>query len=137
MSFILVWVIQLVAFFAIVTSVASALSRYSKSASKPAGRTDHSEMDAPKQQVDKLKRNEQRPARKNNRPVREDKYTRTPRARDRVRETHKPMIKEVSTLKDPYRTKEKKVSTTFSRKRLKQAIVYKEILDKPMSMRDE
>jgi len=136
MSFIIVWVIQLVLFFAIVSSVASALSRYTKSASKQSG-TDPSEMDVPKQQADTFNRNEPRPAKKNNRPVREDKYTRTPRARDRVRETHKPMIKEVSTIKDPYRTKEKKVSTSFSRKRLKQAIVYKEILDKPVSMRDE
>ena len=137
MPFIIVWVIQLVVFFAIVTSVASALSRYTKSASNKAGRTDPSEMDAPKQQADTLKRNEQRPVRKNNRPVREDKYTRTPRARDRIRETHKPMIKEVATIKDPYRTKEKKVSTSFGRKRLKQAVIYKEILDKPVSMRDE
>ncbi|MER2064550.1 MAG: hypothetical protein ABS873_07840, partial [Alkalibacterium sp.] len=86
---------------------------------------------------DAPRRNEQKPEKKSNRPEREAKYTRTPRARDRIRESHKPMIKDVVTIKDPYRTKEKKVSTSFSNKRLKEAVVYKEILDKPVSMRDD
>lgn len=141
MPFLIVWVIQLFIFFAIVSSVASFFSKATKSAKNQAHRADPSQMDTPIHQVqepaEKERRNEKKHVRKNNRPVREDKYTRTPRARDAMRQQNKEIIKDVVTIKDPYETKKKKVSTSFKHKRLKQAIVYKEILDKPLSMRDE
>ncbi|SFC26547.1 hypothetical protein SAMN04488102_104171 [Alkalibacterium subtropicum] len=137
MSFIIIWIIQLLVFFAIVSSIATIFSRITKNASRQVPRNDPSEMEVPKQRVETIRRNEKKPEKKSNRPERESKYTRTPRARDKVRESHKPLIKEVTTIEDPYRTKEKKVSPSFNRKRLKEAIVYKEILDKPVSMRDD
>ncbi|GEK88332.1 hypothetical protein SAMN04488100_10643 [Alkalibacterium putridalgicola] len=137
MPFVFAWIIQLLIFFAIVSSVAGFFTRLTKNASNQK-RTDYQgEVKAPIDSAEPPRRNEKRTKQKSNRPVREEKYTRTPRARDTVRETHKPMIKDVVTIKDPYRTKEKKVSTSFNRDRLKEAIVYKEILDKPVSMRDD
>ena len=137
MPFVFAWIIQLFIFFAIVSSVATFFTKTVKKSSSQSHTYDHSEVEAPAQSEMAVRRNEKKTEKKSNRPVREEKYTRTPRARDKVRESHKPMIKDVATIKDPYRTKEKKVSTSFSKKRLKQAVVYKEILDKPVSMRDD
>ncbi|OJF91593.1 hypothetical protein [Alkalibacterium sp. 20] len=138
MPFVFVWLIQLFIFFAIVTSVASFLTKATKRVNTQANRTDPSKMDAPMHEVETTKRNEQKPAKTNNRPVREDRYTRTPRVRDTIREKNKSIIKDVVTIEDPYRAADKKVVTTlFNRKSLKQAVIYKEILDKPVSMRDE
>ncbi|MFO8068731.1 MAG: hypothetical protein R6U02_01945 [Alkalibacterium sp.] len=138
MDLLFVWLIQLFIFFIIVTSVASLLTKVTKRANTQEKRIDPSKMDAPLREVETTKRNEQKPATKNKRPVREDRYTRTPRARDSIRQQNKEMIKDVVTIKDPYQATENKVvSTLLSKKRLKQAIIYKEILDKPVSMRDE
>lgn len=137
MPFVFVWIIQLFIFFAIVSSIATFFTKFTKNASNQKHTHDHSEVEAPVQSTETIRRNEKKAERRSNRPVREERYTRTPRARDKVRETHKPMIKDVVTIDDPYRTKEKKVSTSFSKKRLKEAVVYKEILDKPVSMRDD
>ncbi|WP_423189927.1 hypothetical protein ACO1PF_03265 [Alkalibacterium sp. f15] len=138
MPFIFVWLIQLFIFFAIVSSVASFLTKATKRVNTQANRTDPSKMEVPIHKVETTKRNEQKPVKTNNRPVREERYTRTPRVRDTIRQKNKPMIKDVVTIEDPYRAAEKKViSTLFNRKSLKQAVIYKEILDKPISMRDE
>ncbi|WP_368645148.1 hypothetical protein AB4027_09485 [Alkalibacterium putridalgicola] len=137
MPFVFVWIIQLFIFFAIVSSIATFFTKFTKNASNQRHTNDRSEVEAPVQSTETVRRNEKKTERISNRPVREERYTRTPRARDKVRETHRPMIKDVVTIDDPYRAKEKKVSTSFSKKRLKEAIVYKEILEKPVSMRDD
>ena len=137
MPFLFGWLIQLFIFFAIVSSIASFFSKATKSGRTQGNHTDPSKMDVSKPQAKTEKRNEQKPVKKNNRPVREERYTRTPRARDTIRQQNKTIIKDIVTIKDPYRVEDKKTSTSFDRKRLKQAIIYKEILDKPVSMRDE
>jgi len=119
MSFLFDWLIQLFVFFAIVTSIASFFSKVVKSGKTSATRTDPSKMEVPIPRAEKVKRNEQKPVKKNNRPVREERYTRTPRVRDTISQKNKQLIKDVVTIEDPYRTKEKKISTTFSKKTFK------------------
>lgn len=137
MPLIIGWIIQLIIFFTVVSSIASFFSKSTKNKTKQKKVNDPSEVEAPKRKNKNVKRNEQPQKNKEKRSQREKKYTRTPRARDRVRESYEPIIKDVVTIDNPYSTKEKNTSATFNKKKLKVAVIHKEILDKPVSMRDD
>ncbi|GEK90429.1 hypothetical protein [Alkalibacterium kapii] len=137
MPLIFGWIIQLIVFFAIVSSIAGFFSKATKNATKQRNVSDPSEVEAPRKTNEKIRRNEKHSREKSERLKDVSKYTRTKRARDRVRESYKPMIKEVVTIEDPYRAKKADHSPAFDKKKLKSAVIYKEILDKPVSMRDD
>ncbi|MDN6294091.1 MAG: hypothetical protein L0J40_05595, partial [Alkalibacterium sp.] len=107
MPLIIGWIIQLIVFFTVVSSIASFFSKSTKNKTKQKKVNDPSEVEAPKRKNKNVKRNEQPQKNKEKRSQREKKYTRTPRARDRVRESYEPIIKDVVTIDNPYSTKEK------------------------------
>ncbi|MCC5896273.1 MAG: hypothetical protein JJU16_12500 [Alkalibacterium sp.] len=131
MNFLIVWIIQLFVFFLIVSSVASLFVKSTKANAK----SQHERLAG--DDVEAEKRNAPKKSKKNNRPIREQRAKREQYQRYDRKKPEQNMIQGVVTLSSSKKTKKKNTSVTFNKQNLKQAIVYKEILDKPIALRDE
>lgn len=131
MGFLIVWIVQLFIFFVIVSSVASLFSKSAKkTAQNPEARESSDEIEAPKRNLPKEKR-------QNSRPGRAQRERRPERERYDRRKNSEPIIKDVVSLSSSKKRKKRpRSATAFDKRQLKQAIIYKEILDKPLSIRD-
>lgn len=130
MNFLIVWIVQLIVFFLIVTSIASLFMKSTKANARNAhGKLAGDEVEAPK-------RNAPKTSKKNNRPVREQRQKREQYQRYDRKNPEQNMIQGVVTLSSSKKAEKKSTSVSFNKRNLKQAIVYKEILDKPVALRD-
>ncbi|SDK67231.1 hypothetical protein [Alkalibacterium thalassium] len=131
MGFLIVWIVQLFIFFVIVSSVASLFSKTAKkTAQNPEARESSDKIEA-------SKRNLLNEKRQNSRPGRVQRERRPERERYDRRKNSEPIIKDVVSLSSSKnRKKRPRSATDFDKRQLKQAIIYKEILDKPLSLRE-
>lgn len=134
MNFLIVWIVQLLVFFVIVSSVASLFtkSKANTNTKTHQARQAGDEVEAPKRNVPKKTQTKQ-----NNRPVRAQREKREQYQRfDRTKPATN-MIQEVVSLSSSKKGENKSTSVSFNKRNLKQAFVYKEILDKPISLRED
>lgn len=131
MGFLIVWIVQLFIFFVIVSSVASLFSKTAKkTAQNPEARESSDKIEASKRNLPNEKR-------QNSRPGRVQRERRPERERYDRRKNSEPIIKDVVSLSSSKnRKKRPRSATAFDKRQLKQAIIYKEILDKPLSLRE-
>lgn len=131
MGFLIVWIVQLFIFFVIVSSVASLfLKTTKKTAQNPEARESSDKIEASKRNLPNEKR-------QNSRPGRVQRERRPERERYDRRKNSEPIIKDVVSLSSSKnRKKRPRSATDFDKRQLKQAIIYKEILDKPLSLRE-
>lgn len=140
MNFYFSFIIQLFIFFLIVTSIAGLFTKnQKKTPHSKSGQGGNSVEMYPSQKVkDKeVKRNAQKKTQPTNRPTRTQREKRERYERyDRNKISESP-IKGVVNLSSSVQKKKKRTpAVTFNKSKLKEAIIYKEILDKPLSMRD-
>lgn len=131
MNFLIVWIIQLLVFFLIVSSLASLFVKSTKANAKNAHeRLAGDDVEAPK-------RNAPKQNKATNRPVREQRAKREQYQRYDRKKPEQNMIQGVVSLSSKEKAEKKSTSVTFNRQNLKQAIIYKEILDKPIALRED
>lgn len=137
------FIIQLFIFFLIVTSVAGLFTK--SQTKRPANQEGNNAGDSvekyPSQEVEdkEFKRNakKQEPSQPTKRPTRTQRERRERYERYQRNKDSSPIIKDVVTLSSSNKKKKKHNSTiNFDKKKLKEAVIYKEILDKPLSLRD-
>ncbi|GAA0480347.1 hypothetical protein IRB23SM22_10240 [Alkalibacterium sp. s-m-22] len=131
MEFLIVWIVQLFIFFVIVSGLASLFSKTAKkTAQNPEARESSDKIEA-------SKRNSPNEKRQNSRSGRVQRERRPDRERYDRRKNSEPIIKDVVSLSSSKnRKKRPRSATDFDKRQLKQAIIYKEILDKPLSLRE-
>lgn len=140
MNFYFSFIIQLFIFFLIVTSVAGVFTKYQKKSRHPHdGQAGDSVEKYPSQDIEdkEFKRNAKKQEKTANRPTRTQREKRERYERYQRNKSSEPIIKDVVNLSTSVNKKKKRTgAVSFNKKKLKEAVIYKEILDKPVSMRD-
>lgn len=137
------FIVQLFIFFLIVTSIAGLFTK--SQTKRPGNREGMGAGDSvekyPSQDVEdkEFKRNakKQEPKEQSKRPTRVQRERRERYERYQRNKDSSPIIKEVVTLAPSNKKKKQHNNViTFDKKKLKEAVIYKEILDKPLSLRN-
>lgn len=130
MGYLIVWVLQLLVFFAIVSSVAVLFMKSAKATAKnPEARERSDEVEAPRQNAEKYRKRNNRQNYNQSEKKTGEQYLR--------QEISEPLINDVVTLSSLNKTKKQNTRITFNKQNLKKAIIYKEILDKPLALRED
>lgn len=135
MGYMISFIIQLFVFFLIVSSIGTLFVK----AAKTAASDQHSEPDPASNDRELVSsdQNDSSQQRRNKRPERQKQPDRRT-ARERYGRGHtQTAMKDIVTLSSTNKRRKKSTGNNLNRKNLKQAVIYKEILDKPLSMRDE
>ncbi|MCC5890708.1 MAG: hypothetical protein JJU01_09055 [Alkalibacterium sp.] len=140
MNFYFSFIIQLFIFFLIVTSIAGLFTKNQKKPphSKSGQGGDSVEIYPPQNiENEEVKRNAQKKSEQTNRPTRTQREKRERYQRyDRNKKSDSPLKGVVNLSSSVQKKKNRTPAVTFNKSKLKEAIIYKEILDKPLSMRD-
>lgn len=140
MNLYLSFIIQLFIFFLIVTSIAGVFTK--NQAKRPAGKkklSPDSVEKFPSEDVEdtEFKRNAKKQDTQTTRPTRSQRERREKYQRYQRNNNSEKVMKEVVNLSTTVQKKKKGTgAVSFNKKNLKQAIIYKEILDKPLSIRE-
>lgn len=134
------FIIQLFIFFLIVTSVAGVFTKSQKKSRHPHdGQAGDSVEKYPSHDAEdkEFKRNAKKQEKPANRPTRTQRERRERYERYQRNKSSEPIIKDVVNLSTSVQKKKKRTgAVSFNKTKLKEAVIYKEILDKPVSMRD-
>lgn len=140
MNLYLNFIIQLFIFFLIVTSIAGIFTKnQNKRPPGKEGLDGESVEKYPSQDVEdkEFKRNAKKQEKQASRPTRTQREKRERYERYQRNKSSEPIIKDVVNLSTSVQKKKKRTGTiSFNKQDLKKAVIYKEILDKPVSMRN-
>lgn len=149
MPFVIIWIVQMLVFFLFIIGIALFFTKTVKKNTKEQQRErpavkDYKPIQERRQEQQELKeqlsRNQsaKNNRNRNNRSVRsEKKQQENDTIANRRRRREESTIGSVVTFTSTEQEKNKKVSIPLNKKNLKQALMYKEILDKPLSLRED